>query len=129
MDEKGIQKISNDQATPDEQKEFDALLHDALIQAPSIQFTDRVMEQLKPGAAGVGSVNQLMFVLVGVILAGSLWLFGGLGNETPDTSMQMPTITLPAIDYDIVTKGFGFAFVLLSLLFIERVVNRKRMAS
>jgi hypothetical protein len=127
MDKDTIKKISDDAAGDAEVRAFDAMLKGALLQNPSARFTDRVMARIKPGVAGAGQMSQYWFVLAGIVLAGSLWLFGGLGNEAPSTDINLPQIVLPQVDYAIVGKGFGFVAVLLLLLVIDKVVNRRKM--
>lgn len=122
MEKELLKNIASDQASDRELEKFDRVNSEAWS-SPSSTFTDRVMNVLpKPSRLGW----HFWGISLGVVLVLVLWGVGGF--VTPNVALSYEGFNLGQFDLELteMTKGFMVANALLLLLFIDRVVQRKR---
>lgn len=121
MEKQLVEKI----VTGDSEKDieiFDRTVSGLLVKKVSSSFTKNVMVQIQPSTQGAD--GQIWWIVIGMITTACIWVVGGFGNAALE--IELPRITLPAIEMGPVIKGIGFVNIILILLLLDRYFQRRK---
>jgi len=122
MENELIEKII-DNPSEREIEKFDQVIRQNIMKNVSASFTKNVMAKIQPATQKAD--NQIWWIVAGMVMTASIWLFGGFGNAAP-IEIALPKVSLPSVEVGPLIKGFGFVNIMLILLLLDRYFQRRR---
>ena len=121
MEKKLVEKILAGDSEKDIEM-FDKKVSGLLMKKVSASFTKNVMVQIQPSVQKAD--GQIWWILIGAIITAGIWVVGGFGNAALE--IDLPRVTLPAVEIGPLIKGVGFVNIILILLLLDRYFQQRR---